>query len=344
MSLERPARTPPTASADDISAFAKCRNERLRLPAFLRHYRALGVHRFFIVDHDSSDGSAEYLHEQPDVWVFRTHDAFRDSSGGARWLNQLLSEFGVGWWCVTVDIDELLVYPGSERAALPVLTRYLDAHGFDALACLLLDMYPAGSLSECRYAPGDDPIAAAPFFDPGPYRTHTVKECPGVLIRGGMRERVFFPEFRGLRAPLAWLLGRPRPPCLTKVPLVRWDASSSYLYANHWTSPKRVATESGALLHIKFFQDFHERAVREAARGEYFKGAVEYQRYAARLARDPSVALKSEQSVRFTGTRQLVELGLIRDTATWAAERGSLEGQAREAAPVDPVVGDERRL
>jgi hypothetical protein len=316
----------------------------MRLPAFLSHYRALGVHRFFVVDNDSSDGSVEYLQDQPDVHLFGSREPFRDTNGGARWLNQLLSEFGVGSWCVTVDIDELLVYPGSEHASLSAFTEYLDRQGHDALACLLLDMYPAGPLADCRYAPGDDPIAAAPYFDARPYRIQTVKECPGILIRGGMRERVFFPEFRGASAPLAWLLRRTRPPCLTKVPLVRWDAACEYLYANHWVTSKHVGIETGALLHIKFFQDFHESARREAARGEYFKGGVEYRRYAERLEHEPRLTLVSEHSTRYEGTLQLARLGLIRDTVTWAADRGSLEAQAREVPFVDPVVGDQRRL
>jgi len=39
-----------------LRLFSKCRNERLRLPAFLDHYRRLGVETFFLVDNDSSDG------------------------------------------------------------------------------------------------------------------------------------------------------------------------------------------------------------------------------------------------------------------------------------------------
>ena len=82
----------------EIRAFAKCRNERLRLPAFLAHYRALGVDRFFVVDNDSSDGTTEYLAGQPDVRVFRTTNRFSESSAGSLWLNLLLSRFGVGGW------------------------------------------------------------------------------------------------------------------------------------------------------------------------------------------------------------------------------------------------------
>jgi hypothetical protein len=308
-----------------ITAFAKCRNERLRLPAFLRHYRELGVTGFVIVDNASIDGSAEYLRGQHDVNVVSTRAPLRQSRGGAAWLNGVLAEFGTDSWCVTVDIDELLVYPGSERARLPEFTRYLDEQGCAAVMCLLLDMYPRGPLARCTYAAGDDLIGAAPYFDAAPYRETRAKWCPGVLVRGGMRERVFFPEFRGRAASLLRLVWRPKPPCLTKVPLVRWDKASRYLYANHWVSSKRVAAETGALLHVKFLQDFHQRAVAEAARGEYFRNAVEYRRYAARLDRDPDMSLAFDGSVRFENSGQLARLGLITDTTSWRQRRTSVD-------------------
>jgi hypothetical protein len=340
--VERTLTKPAVAAREEIRAFARCRNERLRLPAFLKHYRGLGVGRFFIVDNDSSDGSTDYLAEQPDVRLFRTANRYSEARSGVTWLNALLAEFGVGFWCLTVDIDELLVYPGSEHTSLRTLTSHLEQHGYEALCCLLLDLYPAGPLDECPYAAGDDLLEAAPYFDVSPYQRSPIDLCPGVLIRGGMRERVFYPEVRargvaartydGLldrishRVPLLdetpWLRARRRrqPPCLTKVPLVRWDEKSQYL-GIHWVSHKIVAPETGALLHFKFLADFHGRALEETARGEHYDGASEYRRYAQTLSKNTGVAFMYEGSTRFEGTAQLVRLGLIRDTQTWDETR-----------------------
>jgi hypothetical protein len=343
--VERAAKEPAAATSGEIRAFAKCRNERLRLPAFLKHYRTLGVDRFFIVDNDSSDGTCEYLAGQPDVRVFRTAARFREARGGTEWLNALLAEFGAGGWCVTVDIDELLVYPGSEQVPLRTLTNYLDQRGVEALACMMLDMYPDGPLNATAYVAGDDPLAAAPYFDAGPYVRRRVDLCPGILIRGGMRERVFYPEFRSrgiaarlfdtmvyrvvLRMPVlknlrqAQVLRRPTPPCLTKVPVVRWDDRSKYLQSTHWVSPKAVAQITGALLHVKFLGDFHDRAVDDATRGEGYDGSSEYIRYARKLDEDPNLPFVYDGSTRFEGTAQLVRMGLMRDTPDWAASRRS---------------------
>jgi hypothetical protein len=303
----------------------------------LKHYRDLGIDRFFIVDNDSNDGTADYLVDQPDVQLFRTANRYSESGMGTDWLNALLAQFGVGSWCVTVDIDELLVYPGSEHASLRTFTEYLDRHGYQAFACMLLDMYPGGPLDDCAYQPGDDLVAASPYFDVGPYTKSPFDLCPGVLISGGVRERVFHSDFRarGLAAriydalyyrvlrDLPWLDARPpdRPPLLTKTPLVRWDEESRYLKGNHAVSPKIVAPETGALLHFKFLQDFHGRAVHEAARMEHYDGASEYRRYAERLTRDPGLTFTYEGSVRFAGTAQLVELGLMQDTQAWIESR-----------------------
>jgi hypothetical protein len=335
--VEPPVHHRPTDTRGEIRAFATSRNERLRLPAFLTHYRGLGVDRFFIIDNDSTDGTSDYLVDQPDVHLFRTANRYSEAAMGTDWLNALLARFGIGSWCVTVDIDELLAYPGSEHASLRTLTEHLDRNGYQALSCLLLDMYPDGSLKQCAYQPGDDLIAASPYFDIGRYERSRFDLCPGVLITGGMRERIFHAEFRtrGLTARIydalfyrvlhnmAWLGARPphRPPLLTKVPLVRWDAKSQYLKGNHAVSRKIVAPDTGVLLHFKFLQDFHARAVQEAARGEHYDGASEYRRYAKRLNQDPDMTFMYEGSARFTGTTQLVRLGLMQETKAWADTR-----------------------
>ena len=163
-------RADPPVAPGEIRAFARCRNERLRLPAFLRHYRALGVNRFFIVDNGSSDGTVDYLTEQPDVHLFQTSNRYGQAGSGIEWMNALLTRFGTGMWCVTVDIDELLVYPGSEQVPLRTLTNYLDQRGVEALACMMLDMYPDRPLNATAYVAGDDPLAAAPLLRCWPLR------------------------------------------------------------------------------------------------------------------------------------------------------------------------------
>ena len=51
---------------EQILLFSTLRNERVRLPFFLRYYRSLGISHFLIVDNNSDDGSREYLAAQPE--------------------------------------------------------------------------------------------------------------------------------------------------------------------------------------------------------------------------------------------------------------------------------------
>ena len=341
-------RSPDGHARAGVRLFSKCRNELLRLPAFLAYYRGLGVRSFFIVDNDSTDGTSEYLAEQPDVRVYATNGAFREARGGTDWLNALLRHHGTGHWCLTVDIDELFRYPGSESTGLDQLAAFLDTKGSQALACLLLDMYPAEPLAKVQYSSGADLIAAAPYFDRGPYRRTPYHQCPGYAIYGGVRERVFYPSSwedklpRRLHVKLyhrvllsiplvrnfpPLLQRRPRfPPCLTKIPLVRWERETRYLNVNHFVSDRRIAAETGVLLHFKLLQDFHERAAEEVRRKQYYDGATEFVRYAAMLKEQPDLVFVGEHSERFQDNQQLQRLGMMTDTPAWV--------HAREQGPI----------
>ena len=69
----------------DIVLLATERNERVRLPFFLRYYRDLGVDHFLIVDNGSDDGSREYLAAQPDVSLWHTQAGYKAAHFGVDW-------------------------------------------------------------------------------------------------------------------------------------------------------------------------------------------------------------------------------------------------------------------
>ena len=159
-----------------------------------------------------------------------------------------------------------------------------------------------------------------------------------------MRERLFFPEANPTRG-LCWLrqktfnlglripmLGRserfrrlapPRSPTLTKLPLIRWREGAALLASTHRLAPMRMAPTqpTGVLLHFKFLQDFHARALDAVTRGAHYDGSREYRRYLAKLEADPAFALAGPESRRYRGPEQLVTLGLMQDTPAWAMAR-----------------------
>lgn len=125
----------------------------MRLPFFLQHHRALGVRHFLFVDNDSDDGTRDYTETQEDVSLWRTQASYKLSRFGVDWLTWLQIKHGHGHWCLTLDADEILIYPYHETRPLPALVEKLEQSGRDSFGVLMLDMYPKGPLAQHGYAP-----------------------------------------------------------------------------------------------------------------------------------------------------------------------------------------------
>jgi hypothetical protein len=297
----------------DILVFSTLRNERIRLPYFLRYYRALGATHFLIVDNGSDDGSAEYLAGQPDVSVWRAHGSYRRARFGMDWLNGLLARHGHGRWCLTVDPDEFLVYPFCDTRPLRALTDWLDASKVRSFPAMLLDMYPKGPIAAQPYAEGQDPFEIADHFDSGNYMISRNTPYNNLWIQGGPRARVFFAD-------------RPdRAPALNKIPLVKWHRSFAYVSSTHMLLPRGLNATydewggekaSGVLLHAKFMDSFPAKAAEELTRREHYAGSHEYRAYDAVL-NAVGTDLWCKWSERYINWRQLEILGLM-SKGNWA--------------------------
>jgi hypothetical protein len=303
--LRRIDRRPIPDRPAEIYACLVVRNERLRLPSTLAHYRAIGVDRFVIVDNGSDDGTLEWLEAEPDVHLFATGDSFLASMFGRTWVNSVLGALAQGRWVVVVDADEQLVYPRWEAVRLGGLCRYLDGCGARAMFCLMLDMYSDASLERTTLAPGGSLIETCPYFDRSPYRLVRGAAFPGGHIYGGVRERLFRDR----------LGGRYHPPLLNKIPLVKWGADVRWLTA-HTTTSVPLADIAGALLHFKFLSDFHARAATETARGEHYEDASEYRAY-LELVEGGLTSLMSPVSTRYEDSAQLVALNVMRTSEAY---------------------------
>jgi hypothetical protein len=182
-----------TCPAQPILLFSTLRNERIRLPYFLDYYRKLGVDHFVLVDNGSDDGSREYLAAEPDVSLWSTGASYKRSRFGMDWLMHLLRRHGREKWCLTVDVDEFLVFPFCETRPLRALTDWLDSSGTRTFSAMLLDMYPKGAMHEQPYREGQNPFEIAQYFDSGNY---SIRRNPGLRnlwIQGGARARLYFP-------------------------------------------------------------------------------------------------------------------------------------------------------
>ena len=289
-----------------ILAFVTVRNEGLRLPHFLAHHRKLGVDHFLVVDNHSLDGSREWLAAQPDVSLWATKAGYKQSRFGLDWLTWLQRRHGHGHWCLTLDADEILVYPHWETRNLRALTGRLEAERRRSFGAMLLDMYPQGPLAGQAYAAGQDPLQVLPWFDGGNYVVQVQPLLRNLWIQGGVRARVFFgAEPR-------------RAPTLNKVPLVRWDRSYAYVNSTHALLPRRLNAVfdeqggewlSGVLLHTKFLPEVVGKAREEQRRRQHFANSALYDGYYAAVSSSPE--LWCAGSSRYTGWRQLEAMGLM---------------------------------
>jgi len=131
-----------------VTLYAINRNNYSFLGPWIKHYRALGVKRFIIVDDDSEKPLEDVL-EGKDINVLHPHfGVFRSSK--VFWLKALMSAFQEhGSWAITVDVDEFLDLEVHEEANLKnssPIECYLsmaDRHGWNHAVGILIDMMPS---------------------------------------------------------------------------------------------------------------------------------------------------------------------------------------------------------
>jgi hypothetical protein len=330
---------------NEIRAFMTVRNEIVRLPRTLEHYRKIGVTRFFVIDNGSTDGSTEFLLAQPDCHVFMTRNSYAESAYGVAWCNALLDEYGMYHWCLVIDADEWFIYPGYENRTLSDFAAYLERSGAQGVFAFLLDMYGPGTITESISERQASPFDASRYFDRN-YAWRRRFHVPGLQrppfpqyeVVGGPRLRLLFPflyrhyylleamwqvsyciYLLTTKTPLPVAL-RP-PPTLPKIPFVRWLPGIRYQHP-HATMPVKLSDVTGVLLHFKFLPDFYVRVASEVKRKEHFDGAVEYARYWAKLRDNPRLSFYYPGSVEYEGSEQLVRLGLLKEDQAWRQLRG----------------------
>jgi Glycosyl transferase family 2 len=336
--LEKLDDRPVTKNTDEVLLFLVARNEIAKLPYFLFYYRNLGIGRFFVVDDKSDDGSREFLLHQRDCHVFHPTNSFQESQCGTRWQDLLSDTYGTDCWCLAVDADELLVYPDCEKIALPSFCKFLDSEGSAAFFAFLLDMYPGTDLSKAICVPGKPFQDICPFFDTDYVfmelvESNEVEVLPPIRVVGGPRMRKFYPwqtrtdffsrALASFTIRLAdklhfWRGDKPHyAPALLKVPLVKWQVGCRRLSNHIIAKPKEgtLSTVRGALLHFKFFADFHDKAKWAVATGQHYRGSQEYVRYLASVSRDPHLTFMYHGSHLYTDSNSLLRTGIIKTNA-----------------------------
>lgn len=280
------------------------RNEQALLPFFVEHYRELGVNGFIFVDNCSSDHTVDYLCSLPDAIVFSSKERYDTTKYGVDLITELLDRFGHDNWCIIADADEQLVYPHCETVSLPALCNYLEMEGATCMFSFLLELYSSLTICDTHCPHYGKLQTASPFFDPDSHKTYfdipdydyqrsSVKK----VVAGGVRERVF-----GFR------------PWLNKASLIKYSDSVKIDVGCHTVEGVRLSQLEGVVLHFKFFNTFIERVKEESIRKQHAAEGFDYKQYQAVLDQQNDLSLYNGGSTRFSGSQQLLKLGLIRCT------------------------------
>jgi hypothetical protein len=297
--------------SNDLILIALVRNEALRLPAFLAHYRRLGVDQFFIVDNDSMDDSREFLLSQPDVNLWLARGKY--DLGRHLWVTAMIQAFARNRWAVVADADEFLVFDGMERHDLHDLAAWLDRQGEQRLRAFLVDLYGRGAVRETPWPSGDNPFAASWWFDGGSY--HTVDRTGET--KGGPRMR----KFSTADAKFA--------NTLQKFPLSRADAACAFING-HYPYPFHLnrGVALAAVLHLKFTSDFERRVRQAVSEGQYWNNSYEYRVYQSALEADSDLNFFYKGSLPYEGVHSLIKAGLIKPIDWHAPPRNREIGDA----------------
>ena len=302
-----------TASAGDareaVLLVSVVRNERGTLPEFFAHYRRLGIRRFVIVDNASTDGSAAFLAEQPDVDLYTSRQSFRWPRKQA-WINRIIALYGYDRWYLYVDADEYLVFDGADPRSITDLIGFAERRGLRRIRGMLVDMYGAAPLlaPARRGAPLPERF---PYFDGGSYSERLI--LSRISRTGGPRRRAFS-------------TGRDTfSPELSKYPLFHIRPGEIF-HSPHYLFPYRENYLSPCyigLLHYKFTDNFLEKAVAAVRERSYWQDSFEYRRYLDRLADGGRIRLVYSGTREYRGPADLVAAGLIERIA-WPRRAGTL--------------------
>ena len=301
-----------------VVLFSNVRNESTRLPFFLDFHRSLGIKEFYIVDNGSTDGTVDFLLSQEDVAVYSTEASFIGSRCGLDWLNEMRNTHGKNRWCLTLDCDELLVYPDCEKVPIQEFVNYLDNYGYRGLFTIMLDCYGKGPIDSYEYKAGQDFLVTCPYFDKTGYYVSNNSQFPYFGIFGGARYRAFYEQDNERQGPT-----------LKKIPLVKWGSDLEYLSVTHSTTPIQLADISGALLHFKYIDNFFEHVKTEVQRED--RNMKDYQQYKATIDENPKLDLFCDQSRAYKDSTQLLEYGLITTSMSyvdWTLTYGVNENNA----------------
>ena len=285
---------------DPMSPVLICvqRDELVRLPDFLRHYRTCGIERFVFIDNGSTDGSREYLSRQADVDLFDQTGRFNWKLKQG-WINRIIDLYGRNRWYMYADADEHIVFDESKVRTFRELVSLVSKMGLCRVRGFLIDMYSSGPILSFRHESGARLADSYPLFDLDVPPENKFIEV--MSMKGGPRSRVFGVGVKQFR------------PELTKYPIFTLREGDFMCNPHHiWPYDLNFASPRIlGILHYKFMPDFVSRVKKAVEAKTYWDDSFEYRCYDEGLRDNPALAFEYDRSGRYSCPQSLLDAGLI---------------------------------
>jgi hypothetical protein len=328
--FNRPVRNGP------LTLFAVMRNELYFLPAFLDHYRNLGIEQFVIIDDASDDGTGEFLARQEDccsgISVIRYGDRVRitdahygglSGRAGPILKRVVPCHYLDGQPVVIADADEFLILPDT-RPHLRDIVQLMKHSGWKTVAASLIDFYPA-TLAELEdpAPPADAAELFARFglFDAVAFITLSPGRQPRKTGQTAS-ERLF--RLCGIRAiPPSldvlpgWLTSHlpfgPPSAAWFKTPIIIHDGAT-FMAGAHAASVPPPAEIMLGMAHFKFNGDTYSKIQSALRLKSHARKGQKYAHYEEMLRRMQARKLDfaCANSVRYGKSAQLLAAGLMK--------------------------------
>lgn len=311
--------------------FSVFRDEMYFAPAFLAHYRALGVRQFLILDDGSIDGTAEYLAAQPDVVLLASDLGYGQAitfvDGGKRQAERagvyfkmaVPPAFVPGEYALYADADEFLFLPPGVSGVDEVIDR-LRAMGAAGCVAAIVEFFPE-RFSDLARELHPETLAnlldhygwfeAEPMveIDPqGAPRAVGASKTRSLLRRYDIR----VPQ-RRLRRRIAALVApeyRKSPQFKTPIFLC---GSDDYLVGTHAMRRPAPRTPLLTIGHFVFTSQMAAKVRRALDWRAHLRGADKYEHYATLLSRAAAAdPLAGPAAQRYVSPAQFVAAGLMR--------------------------------
>ncbi|MDX5594294.1 glycosyltransferase family 2 protein [Pseudovibrio sp. SPO723] len=224
------------------------RNERDILPAFLSHYRGLGVNLFHFVDTGSTDGSIQYLKDQKDTQVYLKKGGYAQANAGIDWVNEIGCTSCTGTWTLVVDADEFLQLPQSEeKSPLAQVSAVMRRELAFGLYAPLIDFFAddlTGHLNTQKNLQGL--LQGSPNYVPfANCNFSSMERFPFGDLRSNARARISGTTNYRVRS--------------YKIPLVFWRPGFQYVHSTHVCTPIPLSDVSYPIYHFKYRPGFEQR-------------------------------------------------------------------------------------